>query len=475
MPRFEPFRGVRYDPDLVDLAQVTAPPYDVIDDAGRQVLADRHPANVVAIDLPVTAGTPTAGPAGVADDDADYREARHQLDGWLAEGTLRRDSPSFYVYRMATDGPQGPHRTTGVLGALELSRPGEGGILPHEHTTPKAKSDRLRLMQATQANLSAVWGLSPAPGLSALLEMDQSPLASWEDDGVTHTLWRVEDPGRVAAIARAVADHPVVIADGHHRYETSLTYRDEQRALGADGAPGAEAVLTFIVELVDDELDVAPIHRLVRGLPEGFDLPGALTGWFEVAELDPELLDAPRTDPDPTGRLVDLGALGLVTPKGVWSLIPRPERFVGVRDLDTSRLDVALAELPDHELTFQHGVDQVMARVHRGEFQAGFLLRPATVAQIVEIARGGERMPPKTTFFAPEAAHRRGASTPRRVTAPRLSANWASLRPDSGRKDAQFAGLGGSTASPRSRWRPSATARAGRPGLWTPGPRPAVG
>ncbi len=395
MPRFEPFRGVRYDPDRVEVAQVTAPPYDVIDAAGRQELAQRHPANVVTIDLPVAEGPPT-------DEDERYGTARRHLDRWLADGILRRDPSSFYVYRMATDGPQGPHRTTGVLGALQLSRPGEGGILPHEHTTPKAKSDRLRLMQATEANLSAVWGLSPAPGLSDLLELDQPPAASWVNDGVTHTLWLVQDPERIAAIADAVGSYPVVIADGHHRYETSLTYRDEQRALGAGGAPGAEAVLTYIVELVDDELDVAPIHRLVRGLPDDFDLPSALAGFFEVAELDPDVLDAPHTDPDPTARLVDLGALGLVTPKGVWSLVPRPERFAGVRDLDTSRLDTALAQLPAHELTFQHGVDNVMHQVHTGEFQAGFLLRPATVAQIVDIAHGGERMPPKTTFFAPK-------------------------------------------------------------------------
>ncbi len=403
MPRFEPFRGVRYDPDRVDVARVTAPPYDVIDAAGRQELVGRDPANVVGIDLPVAEGSAEGdGPAQPGDDDEPYRQARRQLDRWLADGVLRRDPPSFYVYRMATDGPGGPHHTTGVLGALELSRPGEGAILPHEHTTPKAKSDRLRLMQATRANLSAVWGLSPAPGLSALLEVDEEPVVQWTDDGVVHSLWVVPDDARAAAISAAVGDHPVVIADGHHRYETSLTYRDEQQALGGAGAPGAGAVLTYVVELVDDELDVAPIHRLVRGLPDGFDLPGALVPFFEVAELDPDVDDPPHTDPDPTARLADLGALGLVTPAGVWSLVPRPERFVGVRDLDTSRLDAALAALPDHELTFQHGVDHVRRRVRSGEFQAGFLLRPATVSQIVEIARGGERMPPKTTFFAPK-------------------------------------------------------------------------
>jgi uncharacterized protein (DUF1015 family) len=395
VPRFEPFRGVRYDSDRVDLADVTAPPYDVIDEEGRRALAERHPDNVVAIDLPV------AGPTDDPDPDP-YRGAQRQLAAWLNEGVLRRDERSFYVYRMTHDGPRGTHHTTGVLGALELSRPGEGGILPHEHTTPKAKSDRLSLLRATQANLSAVWGLSPAPGLSKLLDLDQPPVAAWTNDGIGHTLWVVQDPHLTTAIAEAVGAHPVVIADGHHRYETSLAYRDEQRAQHPGQTPGAEATLAYVVELVDDELDVQPIHRLVRGLPEGFDVVGAMHPFFEVAELDPDGDDPVRTDPDPTPRLAARGALGLVTRQGVWSLTPRPERFAGIRDLDTSRLDLALAELPAHELVFQHGADQILDRVRAGDDQAGFLLRPASVAQIVEIAHGGERMPPKTTFFAPK-------------------------------------------------------------------------
>jgi uncharacterized protein (DUF1015 family) len=389
VPRFQPFRGVRYDPLRVDLGQVTAPPYDVIDDAGRRDLAARHAHNVVALDLPQD--------SQVGAEDR-YQHAAHLLDTWLGDGVLRRDPPSFYVYRMDHPGPDGPRHTTGVLGALALSRPGEGGILPHEHTTPKAKSDRLSLLRATRANLSAVWGLSPAPGLSDLLDLDQAPAAAWTNDGVGHTLWLVDDPDRCEAIAAAVGEHPVVIADGHHRYETSLAYRDEQRAEGDRDTPGAESVLAYVVELADDELDVQPIHRLVRALPADLDLTVALQDFFEVAELE----ETADTSPDLATRLARAGAIGLVTPAAVWALTPRPERFAGVRDLDTSRLDVALASLPDHDLVFQHGVDHILDQVRSGQAQAGFLLRPATVAQIVEIAHGGERMPPKTTFFAPK-------------------------------------------------------------------------
>jgi uncharacterized protein (DUF1015 family) len=390
MPRFEPFRGIRYDVARLDPATVTAPPYDVISPDDRAVLVEQSPENVVRIDLPVADPTrPDADP---------YATAAALFDGWRASGVLVDDpEPTFTVYRMETVDDDGVvRRTTGVIGSLELSRPGEGGILPHEFTTPKAKSDRLDLLRSTSANLSPVWGLSPAEGLSALLVVDDEPLAHFEGDGVTHTVWRITDPERIAAIASAVSAAPIVIADGHHRYETSLAYRDERRAAsGPDGgAGGAESVLCFVVELVDEELAVGPIHRLVSGLPDGFDLVAALAPFFEL-----EAVELPETGV--VGRLQDAGALGLVTPEGTWLLRPRPEAMVDARDLDSSRLDVALAALPDPTVVYQHGVDNIRAAVAKGEARAGVLLRPATVAQILEIAHGGERMPPKTTFFFP--------------------------------------------------------------------------
>ena len=391
MPRFEPFRAIRYDVERLDPALVTSPPYDVIspDDRDALLAADAH--NVVRVDLPVPDPTdPSSDP---------YATAAALFRLWRQQGVLVEDpEPTFTVHRMELVDDEGrPRRTTGVVGALELSRPGEGGILPHEFTTPKAKSDRLDLLRATSANLSAVWGLSPAAGLSELLVGDDADaLARFEADGVTHTVWRVDDPERVAAIREAVSAHPVVIADGHHRYETSLAYRDEQRSTSPDGtAGGAEAVMCFVVELVDDELMVGPIHRLLSGLPAGFDLLGALDPFFAAEPADLE-------GPGSVRRLQEAGALGLVTPEGSWLLRPRPDAMVGARDLDSSRLDVALSALDGVQVVYQHGVDHVQAAVAKGEAQGGVLLRPATVAQILEIAHGGERMPPKTTFFSPK-------------------------------------------------------------------------
>ena len=386
MPRFEPFAGIRYVTDGV-LDDLVSPPYDVIDDERRDLLAERDEHNAVHVDLP--RGDSTHSP---------YEVARHTFYRWLYDGVVARDRvPAFYAYRMDTVDDTGrPRHTLGVIGALELSRPGEGHVLPHEHTTPKAKSDRLEMLRSCRANLSAIWGLSPAPGLTALLEPYES-LATWTgSDSTRHELGRITEPARLDAIRSLVAAAPIVIADGHHRYETSLQYRDERRAMSPDAYAGeAELAMTFVVELVEDELTVLPIHRLVAGLPAGFDLEAALAPSFDIGDAGP--VDATVTE-----RMATAGALCLVLPDRARLLVPRPAAMAGARDLDSSRLDVALAALPPHQLSFQHGVDNVVARVARGEAAAGVLLRPVRVAQIAAVAEGGERMPPKSTYFHPK-------------------------------------------------------------------------
>lgn len=385
MARFEPFPAIRYDLARSNLPDVVAPPYDVIDDALRAGLAARDPHNSVRIDLPVDeAGTDR------------YDVARSLLHGWQGESVLVTDErPTFTVYRMGYVDDAGRERhTTGVIGALELSPPGTD-ILPHEHTTPKAKSDRLDLLRSTRANTSAIWGLSLAKGLTDLLPVDSPPTADFvDDDGVRQTVWVVDDQDTIEAITAAVSSQPVVVADGHHRYETSLAYRGEREA--ADGTPGlAEMTLAYLVELVEDELTVRAIHRLLTGLPDDFDLIAALDPWFEPVGPPPAGVPV-------TTAMDEAGALCVVLPGGEVLLRPRAEALADARDLDSARLDVAVAALPPHELIFQHGPDNVRAAVSEGRAQAGVLLRPATVAQIDATAHGGERMPPKTTFFHPK-------------------------------------------------------------------------
>jgi uncharacterized protein (DUF1015 family) len=376
MSRFEPFAGIRYAADAVDLSDVVAPPYDVIDDDGRRALVDRSPFNAVRLELPVEDGGRDR-----------YTAAQCLLDEWLAKGVLvRDDAPGFYVYRMGFHDPDGRARqTAGVIGALELSVPGSGGVLPHERTMSKPKGDRLNLLRACQVNLSPVWCLSLAEGLSALCELPGPPDArATDDDGVHHRLWRITQPGVIDAIAAAVERDALVIADGHHRFETALAYREE---VGPGGPQ--DFLMTFVVELVDDQLAVRPIHRMIATMHEGVDLVAHLGAHFELFAGDPTV-----------ERMADAGALGLITPKGTWLLRPRAARDDD--PTDSMLLEDALAGLDGLELSFHHDPDRVRAAVAAGDAVAGILLRPPAISQIAAVAHRRDRMPEKTTFFHPK-------------------------------------------------------------------------
>jgi uncharacterized protein (DUF1015 family) len=381
MPRFEPFAGLRYSPSHIrSLDDVVCPPYDVINESQREALVRRSPYNVVRLELP-------EGPAA-------YREAATLLDAWRDGGVLFREHPpAFYGYRMSFQGPGGAARSTvGVIGAVGLEPPG-AGILPHEETTPKAKTDRLELLRAARANLSPIWVLTPQTGLADLCQAPARPSSHAADErGAVHELWPITEPERIAAITELVGSGPVLVADGHHRYETALAYEAEE----GDRPGDHHAVMALVVELAADQLSVQAIHRLLSDLPAGFDVIGALEEFFELAPTAPP-------DASITKRMEDSGALAVVTAAGTWLARPRPTVVDAAgHDLDSSRLDVAVATFPGPTVTFQHGWFDAAAEAIAGRAQAAVLLRPATVDQIAGVARGGVRMPPKTTFFAPK-------------------------------------------------------------------------
>ncbi len=389
MPSFLPFNGLRYSHSHVrSLDDVVCPPYDVISESQRVELEGRSPSNVVRLELPHDDGEPGSDR---------YLQARVLLDAWRDGGILHRDSQAaFYGYRMTFVDPLGNQsQTLGVVGALGLEPPGNG-ILPHEETTPKAKTDRMELLKATRTNLSPIWGLCPGPGLSGHLTPPPLPADHVTDeDGVVHELWPITEPDDVAGIRAAVEAHPVLIADGHHRFETALTYWQD-RVAGGEAAQDDAAVMALVVELSEDQLTVQAIHRLLADLPAGFDLPEALEPWFDLTPTGP----ADRTI---TSRMDQAGALALLTSAGAWLARPRPNVVAAAtHDLDSSRLDVALRAMPSHSLSYQHGWDDCAAAVATGQADAAVLLRPATVEQIAAISAGGVRMPPKTTFFWPK-------------------------------------------------------------------------
>lgn len=383
VPRFEPFPALRYAPG-VDLDAAAAPPYDVLSASDVAALLERHPRNIVEIDVP--------GP----DDDPDrYTRAADTLRAWEHDGTLVRDEvPTFTIYRMRFRTEDGTVReTVGVLGALEVVDEGAGGVLPHERTTPKAKTDRLDLTRATEANLSPVWGLSLTSGLTGLLVEPAELVGTCVDEhGVVHTVERVGDPDRVRSIAEAVGSNPVLIADGHHRYAISRTYRDERRA--TDGAGPWDLTLTYVGELVESQLSIDAIHRLYRGVD--------VDAFRDVLAASFELSPAGPVDASFARQVVDRGALCLVDAagEGTW-LHPRPDAFDGVRALDGALLEHALRD-HDVDVTYQHGVGHVVDLVRSGAVAAGVLIRPTSIDEIRRTAHEGLLMPPKSTFFTPK-------------------------------------------------------------------------
>jgi uncharacterized protein (DUF1015 family) len=366
---------------------VIAPPYDVITPAERARLAGLHSANAVRVELP----------------EPDHREgldryanAARLLRQWQENGTLFRDpGPAFYAYRMvAPDGSS----TSGVIGALGVDDRSAETIQPHEQTLPKPKSDRLDLLRATRANLSPIWGLSLTAGLSATIERLEPPDESAVDeDGVRHELWVLDDPEMIETIAAQVGASPVVLADGHHRYETARTYLDElHHAAQAADLAGTGEVMALVVELAADQLEVGPVHRTLSGLPDGLDLVDCFSSWFEVTR-------AGEFDERTAAALGDSGSLALIMPSGAWLLSPKdgtPE--AAGADLDSSMVALVIAELPEHELEFFTDWQQGVAAIEDDRAQALVLLRPVAVGTIAEWARTGRRMPPKTTYFHPK-------------------------------------------------------------------------
>jgi uncharacterized protein (DUF1015 family) len=387
VPDFVPFPALRYasGPGNADLTAVCAPPYDVIDPEQRAELLAVDPHNSVRLILPDS-----------------YDAAARALREWQADGTLVTERhATFSAYRMRYVDDDGRSRiTTGVIGALAVDR---DGVLPHERTLPKAKSDRLELLRATRANLDPIWGLSLASGLSDLVDTTGDPVAVATDrDGVRHERFRVADQGRVDAIRAAVSAAPFVLADGHHRFETACAYHDER----GPADTGAAAIMALVVELAPDQLCVRAIHRLLDDLGDT-RLRGALAPSFDIHAIGTN--DARGVD-----RLLvqmhERDGLGLVDREGLALLTPRPalERAMAAQpavlhDVDAARFDAGIrTALPGATLSYRDDAHTVAAAVEKGEAGAAVLLRPVAVDTIRAAAEAGVRMPEKTTFFAPK-------------------------------------------------------------------------
>lgn len=422
MAEIAPFRALRFDPARVgDVAACLAPPYDVIDEKRRAALEAGHARNVVRLDLPRGEG------------DARYAAGAAALDAWIQDGTLREDErPGIYWYEQTFvhRGAAG-ERTyvrSGFIARLRLSPFAERVVLPHEHTLSGPKLDRWKLIRATRAHFSQVFTLyrDPAGEVEATLRPGAGAAPAVDvttPDGVRHRLWIVADEARLARAAAAMRGKQVMIADGHHRYETMLALRDELRPAGvAPGRATADWGSVFFARAEDPGLLVLPTHRLVKDLPvEKLDrLPEAVTRWFDVAE------DATADAAALGARLVREGEARVTfavrrpgRPQTLWLRLRRDADLAALGPPALRGLDVtvlhglilgpllgidAAAMARQAYLGYTHDLPEALARVESGEFQAGFLMNATKVDQVLGACEAGFVLPQKSTYFQPKLA-----------------------------------------------------------------------
>jgi uncharacterized protein (DUF1015 family) len=428
VPQIRPFRALRYATDAIpDIAAVVAPPYDVIGPEEHARLLARHPANVVRLDLP------SAEPGDEPDER--YRRAARTLAAWRSDGTLHKDPRSaVYMYEQTYRVPDTDVERTqrGFFGRLRLEAFGpDAGVLRHERTLEGPREDRYRLLRATGVNTSPVVALydDPSGTSSAVLATLAAgePVADVrDDDGVRHRLWVVEADGpfadRVAALTEAAGSGPVTIADGHHRYETALRYRDERRmSRSCEEDPAFDYLLALLLESTAEPLTILPTHRVVRGLgDEGVEmLRAGLADLFETRTASrSELLR------EFEGALGGGGAgrFGFWTREGGSILAARRAAFATdastvpppVASLDAWLLGQALDRAAGLDAAAVEGGDRIgytksaaealgLVDARTDGADAAFLLDPTPVEAVEAVARSGAVMPQKSTYFYPKA------------------------------------------------------------------------
>jgi uncharacterized protein (DUF1015 family) len=428
VPQIRPFRALRYASDTIaDLGAVVAPPYDVLTAADLAHYLARDPRNVVRLDAPIEE-------AGDAEDER-YRRAARTLAGWRSDGTLHKDPrPSIYVheqiYRVPGTDVERTQRGFFARLRLEPLEPGSG-VLPHERTLAAAREDRYRLLRATGVNTSPVIGLYDDPSgragaILATLAVGSAAIDVVDEDRVRHRLWVVaaDGPARAAVeeLVAIAAAEPVTIADGHHRYETALRYRNERRmSRSCEEDPAFDYLMMLFLETAQP-LTILPTHRLVAGLNDD----GVARLWAGLGEL---FAVTPSSRDEllarfggATGGAGGDGRFGLWTRDGGALLTARRAAFEAhlppggpaLRTLDVVLLGAALERLAGIDpaavaaggrVSFTksavEGLDAVDAA--RDGIDAAFLLEPTPVASIAAVAAEGDVMPQKSTYFYPKA------------------------------------------------------------------------
>ncbi|MGC8773957.1 MAG: DUF1015 domain-containing protein [Chlorobaculum sp.] len=413
MPEIAPFKGIVYGPDLSgDAANLICPPYDAIPPAMQQELYARSDYNAVRLELPSEADP--------------YAAASSRLREWLVSGVLAQDGePALYPCFQTFEDEHGVTRTRkGVFVALRLYDFSEGEVLPHERTLSGPKADRLKMFRETGANISSIFGLyadSSRRVDEAISEFADrnAPLIDATLQGVRNRLWRVADPALISVAQSVLAEQKVYIADGHHRYETGIAYRNE-RAASNPGHTGREPynyIMTYLSNIYDEGLLILPIHRLVHGI-ESFDpesFIAQLDRWFTVWELPGRSALDEFLETGDSAKVFGIVLPGMVL--GI-SLDPKPSEVLStpapeaLQSLDVVVLhDLVLGQIlgisseamaRQSNLTYTSKTADVFEAVASGKAQLGIVLRSVRVEQVIDVSVSGEAMPQKSTWFYPK-------------------------------------------------------------------------
>ncbi len=413
MAEIRPFRALRFNTEKAgEIGQLVCPPYDIISDEQRKGYLAKNPCNIIRLELPKGENP--------------YQTAGDTLKQWMEQGILRQDEQeSIYIYEEEFT-VNGLHtKFKGCIVRVRLEEFSKGIVLPHEETLSKAKEDRFNLMKATNCNFSQIYSLYMDPEHEITNRLDALSDAAPENeltdsDGVTHRLWIVSDQSEIAAICKAFADKKLYIADGHHRYETALNYRNYCRE-NKIGSGEEDYVMMMLVDMEHPGLVVLPTHRLVRDLPQ-FDKENLLTAcreYFDVTEEeDINSAEAKLKTLYDDGKKAFAFYCG---GSGYTLLVLRdtdalarllPDKSAASQGLDVTVLHTLVLEkilgidadnmAKQINLTYVKQFEDAVAAVEKRDAQCAFILNPTKVTEIRDVAAAGEKMPQKSTYFYPK-------------------------------------------------------------------------
>lgn len=414
MAEIKPFRGLRFTEKAGEIGELTCPPYDIISEEERKAFLEKNPHNIIRLELPKG--------------DRPYEEAAETLHSWEEEGLLKRDTdPGLYVYEEEFEAYGQRKSIKGVICRVKVEPFSAGVVLPHEETLSKAKTDRLNLTKATHCNFSQIYSLYMDEEHTTLQKLDalskDAPRYEFSDGAVTHRLWLVNDPVIIRSLCADFDDRKLYIADGHHRYETSINFHNfaQENGLGAETGDDGY-VMMMLVDMEHEGLVVFPTHRLIRGL-DSFEEAALLEGcrqYFDVTNLEgtdhiTEELDKLYTegkkayayyagDGEKWTLLVlkDLAVMNEVLPGK-----SQASRGLDVTVLHSLVLERVLGIDAENmaqqiNLTYTRSFDEAIQSVRDGASQCAFILNPTRVEEIRDVAAAGEKMPQKSTYFYPK-------------------------------------------------------------------------